>query len=66
MERMKLEIMDWKSIEKASEDGIREALIAISLHEIARKQSKDAIHDLGGLTNEEEDEKARTANAITQ
>ena len=49
MEKILPELMDWKAVEKASEDGIRQAEIAIALHNLARTTAKIQIKKLNGM-----------------
>ena len=56
---MKLELMDWKNVERQSEAGLREALTTVILHELALKKAKAEIKKLDGKTSEEEDDKAK-------
>ena len=56
MEKILPELMDWKAVEKASEDGIRQAEIAIALHNLARATAKIQIKKLKGKTSEEEND----------
>ena len=55
MEEIKLDLMDWKAIEKASETQIREAISLLRLGELTRAEAKKMIKSFkGGLTSEEE------------
>jgi len=57
MEEIKLELMDWKAMERESETAIREHLAVLRLHELARMEAKKMIKSYKkGKTSEEEDE----------
>ena len=54
MENIKLDLMDWKSIEETAERQIREALAIIVIGEKARTEAKKMIKSYDGKTSEEE------------
>ena len=51
---MELDLADWKNVEAAAEQTIRNNKVAIALDEIMLKHAKEAIKFLDGKTSEEE------------
>ena len=51
---IKLDLMDWKAMEKQAETEIRRYMAVIALNELARKEAKKMIKKFGGDTSEEE------------
>ena len=49
-----LDLMDWKTIEKVTEEEIREHMMVVKLAELSRKEAKKMIKKFGGKTSEEE------------
>lgn len=62
---VKLEIMDWKNVERESENAIRVAMIATDIHEMARQKAKIEIIKLGGKISEEENDTTSKDDATT-
>ena len=53
---MELDLMDWKTVERSSEQAIRNANVTIALDSIMLRHAKREIKRLGGKTSEEEKE----------
>lgn len=59
MEEIKLELMDWKTVEAASERELRRAMVEVILHGRTLDLAKKQIKKLGGKTSEEEAAEAK-------
>jgi len=60
---MKLELIDWKAADKASEDAIRQSLLTQACNQLVMDRAKKEIKLLGGKTSEEEQEDVRKSNS---
>lgn len=67
-EQMKLELMDYKELERQSEGQMRTGKMMLLVAEILLKEVVLNIRRLGGKTNEEENEdhKDKTATETTE
>ena len=54
VEEIKLELMDWKAVEKSAEEALRRAKMEIILHRLTLIRAKKEIKKLGGKTSAEE------------
>lgn len=61
---IKLDLMDWKSIEEETEKLIRETLTLLAMHRVVRFEAKRNIKKFGGKTSEEmkEEEEIKREN----
>lgn len=62
---MKLDLMNWKNIERNAEALIEQGNVQIEVNKILRDQAKKAIKKLGGKTSEEEEQEAKRQTAGT-
>lgn len=62
---VKLEIMDWKTVERISEEAIRAALVSLDLNELMRQKAKVEIIKLGGKISEEDNDTTDKYKATT-
>ncbi len=63
MPEVRLELMDYKSMEAEAETQIRDAMKILMLGEICRREAKKMIRGFGGKTSEEERAEGRLQRA---
>lgn len=55
----KLDLMDWKQIEREATATIRSCVVQIELSRLMLNQAKKKVKELGGSTLEQEEERAK-------
>lgn len=63
---VKLELMDWKTVERTAEEAIRSAIISAELNELMRQKAKVEIIKLGGRISEEDNDTVSSTNTTTK
>lgn len=59
---VKLELMDWKAVEKSAQAEIRRAKMELILHEQTLRIARKQIKSFGGLIMEEEKEQEKKSS----
>lgn len=56
---MKLELMDWKNVEAAAEEQLRNAMVLVRLQTLALEEARKQIKSHGGKSSEDEAAQAK-------
>lgn len=63
MKKLKLDLMDYKELERQSEGQLRTGKMMMAVAEILLHEAIFNIHKLGGLSNEEENQEHKDKHA---